>query len=203
ELIGGKGTDYASYETAHSLHDDGSTGVRASLTDDRGFVGEAKGDTFKGMEGLIGSGFNDTLTGSTGVDTLVGGYGDDVLQGGGREDTLWGDVDAFGTSGSDTFVMNLPTAGEVKIMDFDAFDHVGINRKAFGLDAGFKFEDGVSFITAPGATATGKGPTLLFDQDTKKLSFDADGADDGAALVLATVRFDSQLYLDINDIVLI
>ena len=41
--------------------------------------GDAAGDTLVGIEGLIGSRFNDTLTGNALNNVLAGGFGSDVL----------------------------------------------------------------------------------------------------------------------------
>jgi hypothetical protein len=45
-------------------------------------------DTYSGIEGMIGSGFSDTLSGSTGNDILVGGSGADTMSGGTGADTF-------------------------------------------------------------------------------------------------------------------
>jgi Ca2+-binding RTX toxin-like protein len=200
-LEGGKGTDYASYSDAAS--DDLGHGVWVSLTEGRGFTGEAKGDVYKGVEALIGSAFDDSLIGSTGVDTLIGGSGDDTLQGGGRQDTLYGDSPTpGGIDGSDIFVMNRPDAGVVNIMDFDVFDRIAINVAGFGLPADTFFHSG-TFISGPDAKPTEAAPTLLYDHTTKLLSYDADGTGDGKAQKLAVLKFDSQQFLEIGDILLI
>jgi Ca2+-binding RTX toxin-like protein len=47
-------------------------------------------DSYKNMEGVIGTNFNDTLTGSAGDDSLFGGAGDDTLRGGAGNDTIDG-----------------------------------------------------------------------------------------------------------------
>ena len=63
--------------------------------------GDAQGDVISGFENLVGSNFNDTLTGSLvanvisgygGNDTIIGGAGADTINGGTGEDTLmyWG-----------------------------------------------------------------------------------------------------------------
>ncbi|WP_341913140.1 calcium-binding protein [Ferrovibrio terrae] len=52
--------------------------------------GDAAGDTLSGFEGVIGSSYNDTLTGSAAVDYLDGGAGDDMLFGGASADVLTG-----------------------------------------------------------------------------------------------------------------
>lgn len=83
KLDGGAGFDTASYQ-------DAAGGVKASLSSNKGTGGEAKGDTFKSIEALIGSSHNDTLEGGGRDDTLDGGDGDDKLSGGGGEDTISG-----------------------------------------------------------------------------------------------------------------
>ncbi|MEM6383112.1 MAG: hypothetical protein AAF739_10595 [Pseudomonadota bacterium] len=45
-------------------------------------------DTLINIENLIGSDFNDALTGDTGANTIEGGDGNDLLDGGGGEDTV-------------------------------------------------------------------------------------------------------------------
>ncbi len=55
-------------------------------------------DSYRDIEGVIGSAFNDNLTGSSGNDALYAGSGDDVLNGGDGNDSL------YGQQGSDFFV---------------------------------------------------------------------------------------------------
>lgn len=104
---GGAGFDTASYQ-------DSTSGVRASLDDECGSSGDANGDTFKNVEALQGSNYNDTLEGDKknntlqgmdGDDTLKGGKGDDNLSGGAGNDKLYGE-DGYDTldggTGNDT-----------------------------------------------------------------------------------------------------
>lgn len=83
-LNGGDGFDYARY-------DDATAAVRASLVAAGSNTGEAAGDTYVSIEGLIGGASNDVLygngvdnilSGNNGNDTLFGGLGADSLRGG-------------------------------------------------------------------------------------------------------------------------
>ena len=65
-------------------------GVVASLMSNSGQSGDAKGDTFDGIENLTGSTHADALVGDDGVNTLIGSEGDDLLFGLGDADTLDG-----------------------------------------------------------------------------------------------------------------
>ena len=74
-LNGGAGFDTAAYYNA-------TFRVTASLINAAANTGEAAGDTYVSIEGLIGSSFNDQLTGDGGSNTLIGGSGADALDGG-------------------------------------------------------------------------------------------------------------------------
>ncbi|MBM6592589.1 calcium-binding protein [Microvirga pudoricolor] len=111
-LRGGAGIDAASYAYA-------TTGVVAVLGSAHyGFKnsGEAEGDTYSEIEGLLGSKFNDTLVGSDGDNVLEGGLGDDVLIGGaGADKFLGGTVDDANAVGIDT--VSYASAGAAIRMD--------------------------------------------------------------------------------------
>ena len=55
-----------------------------------GVGGNAAGDTLFEIENLIGSNFNDSLTGDGLANVLNGGNGNDILRGGGGADVLIG-----------------------------------------------------------------------------------------------------------------
>ena len=88
-LNGGPGIDTASYE-------DNWGAVFVNLTLGQGFGNAAQGDTYSGIENVVGSVFNDTLIGSDAVNRLDGGDGNDTLIG-----SLGGDV-LVGGAGIDT-----------------------------------------------------------------------------------------------------
>ena len=78
-LIGGVGFDTASYAGGAAVQIDLSTNT---------FEGDASGDTLDSIEKIIGSAFDDTLTGDS---------GDNIFEGGASADRIYG-----GTAGSDT-----------------------------------------------------------------------------------------------------
>ena len=79
-LDGRGGFDWASYNTA-------TVGVTASLADASVNTGDAAGDSYISIEGLIGSQLDDTLIGDGGDNFLRGQEGADHLVGGAGSDT--------------------------------------------------------------------------------------------------------------------
>jgi Ca2+-binding RTX toxin-like protein len=99
-LNGEAGFDYASYTSA-------LVGVAASLLNPNLNTGDAVGDTYVSVEGLLGSGFNDTLTGDAQINVIQGGLGDDTIYGGAGNDLLVGGDGADvinGGAGSDNLL---------------------------------------------------------------------------------------------------
>jgi Ca2+-binding RTX toxin-like protein len=91
-LDGGTGNDTASYAGAT-----GPVTVSLLLAGAQN-TGAAGNDTLIGIKRLVGSAFNDTLTGNNGVNELRGGAGNDTLRGEGGPDRL------FGGPGNDTLI---------------------------------------------------------------------------------------------------
>jgi Ca2+-binding RTX toxin-like protein len=109
QLVGGAGSDTVSYASA-------SSAVTASLLSSSGSLGDANGDTFSGIENLIGSAYNDSLTGDANANTLVGGGGNDTLSGGDGNDILdvsVGRDTAYGGNGTDTFLVNVSSSANL------------------------------------------------------------------------------------------
>lgn len=65
-------------------------GVSVNLGTESGSAGDAAGDTYIGFENVVGSKFNDTLTGGAGANRLDGGAGNDRLDGGAGADLMVG-----------------------------------------------------------------------------------------------------------------
>ena len=86
-LTGDAGIDWASYATA-------TLGLWLDLTNAAVNSGDAAGDVLVGLEGIIGSGFADTLKGDALANTFDAGAGNDLLQGRAGADVLFGGLGA-------------------------------------------------------------------------------------------------------------
>ena len=84
-LNGGNGFDYARYDTA-------STAVVVDLMNPVANIGDAAGDTYISIEGLVGSNFNDTLFGDDNANDLHGFNGNDFVDGRGGNDYVGGEA---------------------------------------------------------------------------------------------------------------
>jgi Ca2+-binding RTX toxin-like protein len=96
-LDGGAGTDTARY-------DDAATGVIASLASPAGNSGDAAGDAYVLVEGIVGSAFGDVLVGDGAANILQGqGGGDNLIGGGGADQLVGGDGNdnLYGQAGGD------------------------------------------------------------------------------------------------------
>lgn len=106
-IIGGAGADQieggSGFDTASYVGSDAA--VNVSLGTGNGTGGHAQGDRVLRVENLIGSSFNDTLSGNSGVNVLQGGDGNDLLRGSNGGDTL------DGGAGIDTVTYSDSTAG--------------------------------------------------------------------------------------------
>ncbi len=84
-MTGGAGVDLVRYDAAASA-------VGVDLQYQTGYMAgsEAEGDTYSGIEGVVGSRFADIIRGDAQNNILYGGGGDDLLDGRGGDDQLYG-----------------------------------------------------------------------------------------------------------------
>ncbi|TPG35571.1 hypothetical protein EAH89_30520 [Roseomonas nepalensis] len=151
----------------------------ASLTGDAGnntIYGNELNNVLRGLAG------NDKLTGGAGNDTLVGGLGADTLEGG---------------AGADVFRFDsLAEAGD-RITDFaPGTDAIEVSVAGFGgkltlgLDVATRFvANTTGLATAPAGTGQ-----FVYETDTAKLWWDADGAGGAAAVTVATFAAGTTLH---------
>jgi Ca2+-binding RTX toxin-like protein len=157
-LDGGDGFDIADYSTA-------ATGLSLDLS------GGNSGDVLSSIEGLVGSAFDDVLSGNGAANLLDGGAGNDVLRGGDGSDTLWGD------RGNDVFVFDtlLNGSGNVDaVMDFDfREDRIQLDSGVFAVLRSGSL-DAAAFTLDKNATSTDH--RIIYHAETGELFYDADGS---------------------------
>ncbi|MEP4199062.1 MAG: calcium-binding protein [Aliishimia sp.] len=179
-LNGGTGVDTAIYSAS-------SQGVSVDLSSGIGLFGDAEGDTLSGIEIIVGSTFDDNLSGDAsdnilegskghdiltaraGNDTLLGGKGDDTLDGGFGNDGL------FGGAGDDMIYAGL---GNDRFEGGDGVDTVSYEN-ADGRVAVFLTRDpadvgsgqGIdTFITIENVIGTNFDDRLVGDANDNELS---------------------------------
>jgi Ca2+-binding RTX toxin-like protein len=81
KLIGKTGYSYASYA-------DATAGVTVDLLDPAKNKGDAAGDTYSNIHGVIGSNFNDVIVADNHGDIIRDGNGNDTINGGSGDDTI-------------------------------------------------------------------------------------------------------------------
>ncbi|MGF6200135.1 beta strand repeat-containing protein [Pseudomonas laurylsulfatiphila] len=94
-LNGGSGVDTASY-----LYTANAVAVSLAVTTSQATGGSGV-DTLIAIENLMGSNYNDTLTGNAAANLLSGGAGNDTLDGGAGNDVLNGGTGSDGMTGGD------------------------------------------------------------------------------------------------------
>jgi uncharacterized protein (TIGR03118 family) len=170
--VGGAGDDRIGGGAGNDLVDGGDGNDRLS--------GEQGDDEVQGGDG------NDQLDGGAGNDLVTGGSGNDKIQGRDGDDTIVGGAgndDITTGSGADSVLFLLPDDGADIIRDFTSgSDRIGVDAQAFGIGA---LVEGVSLVF--GSAADESGAALIYDAGAGKLWFDADGAGEGEAVLLARI----------------
>jgi Ca2+-binding RTX toxin-like protein len=155
-LIGGGGFDWAYYHTATSR-----VKVNLALATPQDTLGHGV-DALTGIEGLLGSKYNDTLIGNNAVNRLSGGAGSDWLNGGAGNDVLTGGAGRdvlIGGTGRDIFDFNaisesLVGANRDVIRDFvHGWDKIDLST----IDANATVAGNNAFTLTTGASFTAAG----------------------------------------------
>jgi Ca2+-binding RTX toxin-like protein len=184
-LNGGDGFDFANYHFAR--------GVYLDMNDPFASTGEAFGDSFFSIEGIVGSaGFADTILGDVNPNIIYGQGGADILDGRGGNDTLYGGAAGdtmTGGTGPDRFLYVAATEGGDTITDFAAGDKIQLTAAAFGLVA----NPGAGYPLAPSAFLSGAGHVansvntrIMVDTTSHTLWYDSDGTGATGPVLLAT-----------------
>ena len=197
-LNGDADIDTASYSSSAAR-------VRVNLATNSGLDADAQGDTFDSIENLIGSAFNDVLTGNTAANAVSGGAGADTLNGNGGGDTLFGGLGLdtlTGGGGNDKFVFDTAPAAANRdaITDYNvAADTMQLDNAVFaGLGPLGALAAGKFRIGAAALDATDR---IIYQAASGRLYFDADGSGAIAPIQIATL--DAGLALTAADFVVI
>jgi Ca2+-binding RTX toxin-like protein len=165
KLDGGAGADTASYQYATSA-------VTVNLGNTGNQVTGGSGtDQLISIEHLIGSNFNDTLTGNSAGNVLSAGNGNDTLNGGAGNDRLTGGLGKdvlVGGAGKDVFDFNslaemgLTTATRDIIRDFTRGQDK-IDLSTFDANTATSTNDAFTSIIGSNAAFTAAGQLKLLD----------------------------------------
>jgi Ca2+-binding RTX toxin-like protein len=119
-LTGGGGIDTVDYALSVD-------GVNVNLTSGLGANGDADGDVLSGIEHVIGTGLDDSITGSAAANKLLGGFGNDALAGGaGGNDLL------DGAENDDTFLMGAGMTAADTLVGGSGFDTLQLSGNYAG-----------------------------------------------------------------------
>jgi Ca2+-binding RTX toxin-like protein len=182
-LFGGEGADIlrGGDDFDHARYDDATSGVNVNLVTGLGLGGEAQGDRLFGIEGVVGSSFDDVLVGDDGVNFLTARGGDDVIYGGAGADVIDGgngNDHIYGGAGIDSMTGG---AGFDFVRYDAAVSAVGIDLTGQGFMSGSEsFADSYSGIE--GAVGSRFADTIRGDAQGNVL-YGVDGDDilDGRA----------------------
>ena len=193
-LNGGSGTDTASYAQA-------TAGVTVNLAKPASNKGEAAGDTFVAVENITASKFKDFIYGNSLANKLTGGLGDDFIAGDAGKDAIKGEsgVDKItggldndtltGGSGADIFVFKstLGLTNIDQITDFAEEDIIHLDDAIFTNLVGNGVLSLDQFVASNSGKAADSLDRIIYESDTGKLFYDADGSGSGKSIQFATL----------------
>ncbi|MET3440641.1 VCBS repeat-containing protein [Variovorax paradoxus] len=172
-------------------------------------------DSYKNFEGVIGTTFADTITGSASNDQLRGGGGNDVINGLAGDDRIVGGAGAdilTGGADNDTFVFDSAPNAVDSVTDFNASgsaasgDLVELSLGTFTAltTASGNTLSAAEFASSDGGGAgdmVGAGVHVIYDSATGNLYYDADGQSAANRTLVATLTLTNPAdTFDSNDI---
>ena len=206
DMRAGAGNDTYVVDNSGDIVDENSDGgagtdtVKSSITfnlaDTTKVFGDVERLTLTGSGAINGSGnslgniitgnsANNSLAGSSGNDTLSGGSGDDTLNGGSGKDTL------TGGAGKDNFRFNtaLSASSNVdSVTDFSvADDTVQLDNVVFTALTTTGTLASAAFRANTTGLAGDSSDRIIYETDTGKLFYDADGTGATAGIHFATL----------------
>ena len=179
-LAGGGGEDFVdggSGRDSIDLRNSAQSGIAVDFGAGTLVGGQPGSITFVSIERVVGSIFNDSMSGNAAGQNLTGQGGADTLWGAGGVDTLWGG------NGGDSFVFReMGSANADRISDFvSGADEVQLDGSVFtGIGSGF-------FVANASGTAQDASDRVVYNTTNGNLYYDADGSGGGAAQLVATV----------------
>ena len=120
-MNGGTGVDTVSYAGSN-------VAVQVNILANTAAGGHAAGDIISNFENIIGSSFNDTLTGNTLANSIAGGLGNDSISGGTGNDILNGETgndSLLGGDGLDTLLGGIGADAMDGGLGVDTLSYVG------------------------------------------------------------------------------
>jgi Ca2+-binding RTX toxin-like protein len=185
DLTGAWGTDVV-YSVEAFYFDNGTFSPSSLLPADlppsppvNPFVGDAGNNTLYGDAGsnaLQGFGGNDRIYGGSGNDRIYGGNGNDVLSGGSGKDSFVFDFKPNKYTNRDT-ITDFRVVDDTIRLDNAVFTKVGSNGT---------LKSGAFYANFTGK-AHDRDDRIIYEKDTGKLFYDADGTGSKAAIHFATV----------------
>jgi len=166
-VSGGNGTDTVSYANSTDW-------INVDLGANYTYYGYANGDVISGVENLIGSAYNDFLTGDTGNNVISGLAGNDYLHGGNGSDRLIGGAGAdtiYGGSGADIFQFGALESG-IGIGSRDVVVDFNITDDVIDLSG---LTSGLTFLGTGAFTGTAKEINYSQAGGNTIIGVDADG----------------------------
>jgi hypothetical protein len=160
EFRGGEGVDTVDYSSS-------TTSVTAFLALNSAGGGDAQGDTYAGMENVVGSAYDDLLQAGVGG-FAAGGSGADTMYGGGTVFTNEDGGRLRGDAGYDELSMYYG-ATEAQLQNGQGYDTLDVSEIRNSLTG----------------TASGTNAQFIYEDDVGKLWFDNNGSDAGGKILVA------------------